>query len=103
MAKEKFSDIIKKGHFKDYDKYYHSDKSYGTGESDTEGDASGRRANKKFVDSVQKHLWKNAKVDKDGNYIISKKSWEAFYQTIKKDIEKHGAASGKEDSPQEKE
>lgn len=97
MAKEKFKDIIKKGHFKDYDKYYYSDKGYGTAESDTEGDASGRRANKKMVDDVQKHLWKDAKVDKDGNYIISKKSWDTFFKALKRDIKKYGAASEGED------
>lgn len=95
----KYKDTIKKGHFKDYDKDFYSDSSYGTGESDSEGDASSRVSNSKMIDDVQSHLWKNAKVDKDGNYIISRKSWDSFFKSIKKDIEKYGPGkeNGKDD------
>lgn len=93
-SEAKNNDYIKKGHFKDYDKYYYSDPSFGTGESDTEGDASSRVANKKMVDDVQKHLWKNAKVNKDGDYTIPKSAWEKFFKSMKKDIKKHGASAG---------
>ena len=99
MAEAKNKGPIRKGHFKDYDKYYHTDKSFGTGQSDTEEDASSRRANQKMVDDVQKHLWKKAKVNKDGDYIIPKKAWNEFFKAMKKDIKKYGASSGEgEDS-----
>lgn len=92
---EKRKDIIKKGHFKDYDEYYYSDKGYHTGSSESEEDSSSRAANKKMVDDVQKFLWKRAKVDDDGNYTIKSTDWKKFMKAMEKDIEKYGAASTK--------
>lgn len=86
-----YKDIIKKGHFKDYDKYYYSDGGNKTGTSDAEGDASSRESNAKMVDDVQKHLWKNAKVDKEGNYVIPASAWKKFKKELAKDIKKYGA------------
>lgn len=97
MSESKNKDLIKKGHFKDYDKFYYTDNSYGTGESDTDGDASSRIANKKMVDDVQKYLWKKAKISKDGDYIIAKSDWNNFFKAMKKDIKKYGASSGEGD------
>jgi hypothetical protein len=93
MAKK---DIIKHGHFKDYDKYYYSDKGYHTGSSESEEDASSRQSNKKMVDNVEKYLWKNAKVDSDGNYTIHSSDWKKFKEMLRKDIEKYGASSHEE-------
>lgn len=84
-------DIIRKGHFKNYDKYYYSGHGNKTGQSDTEGDASSRVANSKMVDDVQKHLWKNAKVDDEGNYVIPASAWKEFKKALAKDIKKYGA------------
>lgn len=84
-------DIIKKGHFKDYDKYYYSDPGTKTGQSDSEGDASSRVSNSKMIDDVQRHLWKNAKVDKEGNYTIPASAWKKFKKALERDINKYGA------------
>jgi hypothetical protein len=97
---EKRKDIIKKGHFKNYDEYYYSDEGYSTGTSDSEEEASSRASNKKMVDSVQKFLWKKAKVDDQGNYSIHSKDWKKFMDELRKDIEKYGAKS--KDWPEDK-
>lgn len=87
---ERFRDYIKKGHFKNYDKYYYYSDDDKTATSDSEGDASSRKSNIKMINDVIKHLWKNAKVKKD-SYVINAKNWDALIKDLRKEVEKYGA------------